>query len=464
MNEQSGNSGQLQPRGAAAGMNEPFGDSEQLGTGAGSAGDALPPLPESNDWGSYYDKNFDVFQYPTYTVEQMQDYARAALAARQPVGVEPARISSDMVDGELSVASAIDQVVELFPSADRAALRILAACLTHHSIHRYTTPPAPAAVSWDWLRGVVSGMHVRYEPIGGQTTGYVQRDEVLGWIEEGKRRTEHAAAAPISAPAAVPVDATYSLDADPVGIRSRVADCITGTMMVGAQNHTPPPAGHWLEPFWKMAQADAALSQPAAVPAETFQAGVSKWMGECFLPSLYSNMTERGDRQLEEVLELLQSNGYEPARVATLVDYVYGRPVGEPAQEVGGVMVTLAGYCWVAGLDMHAEGARELERITQPEVMAKIRRKQEAKNALHFDTPLPGHATHPQPAAACVNIDAMRYLYLRAQPVEGGPWGTPRIAIPSSERAGEFANGDDADAAIDAAIAAQQAKPEVGNG
>ncbi|MBB3832507.1 hypothetical protein FHR55_000673 [Xanthomonas arboricola] len=66
-------------------------------------------------------------------------------------------------------------------------------------------------------------------------------------------------------------------------------------------------------------------------------------------------------------------------------------------------------------------------------------------------------ATHPQPAAACVNINAMRYLYLRAQPVEGGPWGTPRIAIPSCERAGQFANCEDADAAIDAAIAAQHA-------
>ncbi|NJC36432.1 hypothetical protein GGR60_000922 [Xanthomonas arboricola] len=63
-------------------------------------------------------------------------------------------------------------------------------------------------------------------------------------------------------------------------------------------------------------------------------------------------------------------------------------------------------------------------------------------------------ATHPQPAAAIADINATRYLYLRSQPVEGGPWGTPRIAIPSSERAGQFANGEDADAAIDAAIAA----------
>ncbi|MBN5032628.1 hypothetical protein JY448_03105 [Stenotrophomonas maltophilia] len=122
----------------------------------------------------------------------------------------------------------------------------------------------------------------------------------------------------------------------------------------------------------------------------SFQAGVAEWMGRCFLPSLYSNMTERGDRLLEEVLELLQAHGYDRARVPTLVDYVFGRPVGEPAQEVGGVMVTLAGYCWVAGLDMHAAGDAELARINQPEVMAKIRAKQEAKNALHFDTPLPG--------------------------------------------------------------------------
>lgn len=129
-----------------------------------------------------------------------------------------------------------------------------------------------------------------------------------------------------------------------------------------------------------------------AVPPEvqTFQEGVSDWMAQCFVPSLYSNMTERGDRLLEEVLELLQAHGYDPSRVATLVDYVFNRPVGQPAQEVGGVMVTLAGYCWVAGLDMHAAGDTELVRITQPEVMAKIRAKQEAKNALHFDTPLPG--------------------------------------------------------------------------
>lgn len=124
----------------------------------------------------------------------------------------------------------------------------------------------------------------------------------------------------------------------------------------------------------------------------SFQVGVARWMDLCFLPSLYSNMIERGDRLVEEVFELLQSHGYDPNRIATLVDYVWNRPVGEPGQEVGGVMVTLAGYCHIAALDMHAEGDRELQRITRPEIMAKIRAKQEAKNALRFDSPLPGNA------------------------------------------------------------------------
>lgn len=55
-----------------------------------------------------------------------------------------------------------------------------------------------------------------------------------------------------------PAAQTYSIDADPAGIRARVADVITGPLMVGAQGHTPPPAGHWAGPLWQMARADAA--------------------------------------------------------------------------------------------------------------------------------------------------------------------------------------------------------------
>lgn len=64
----------------------------------------------------------------------------------------------------------------------------------------------------------------------------------------------------LASPPAQAVDLPYSLDADPAGIRARVADVITGTLMVAAQGHTPPPAGHWAQPFWQAARHDAARS------------------------------------------------------------------------------------------------------------------------------------------------------------------------------------------------------------
>lgn len=124
----------------------------------------------------------------------------------------------------------------------------------------------------------------------------------------------------------------------------------------------------------------------------SFQDNVGDWLHRCFDTTLYTNMQERGDRLLEEVLELLQANGYDKSRVATLVDYVYGREVGVPFQEAGGVAVTFAAYCQVAGIDMEAAAESELIRINKPEVLEKIQKKQEAKRSIHFDTPLPGDA------------------------------------------------------------------------
>lgn len=134
------------------------------------------------------------------------------------------------------------------------------------------------------------------------------------------------------------------------------------------------------------------LSRPvvddAMVPG--FQLGVAEWMSKCFSPATAVDIRERGDRLLEEVIELLQSHGYDKARVGTLLEYVYGRPVGEPTQEVGGVMVTLAAYCNAASISMYAEGERELARINQPKVLTKIQEKQAAKASIAFDSPLPG--------------------------------------------------------------------------
>lgn len=57
--------------------------------------------------------------------------------------------------------------------------------------------------------------------------------------------------------------ATYSVDADPLSIRSTVAEAITGALAFGAQGVNQPPEGHWLAPFWKAAREDKEAAELA---------------------------------------------------------------------------------------------------------------------------------------------------------------------------------------------------------
>ncbi|WP_414440488.1 hypothetical protein [Burkholderia sp. 22PA0106] len=128
----------------------------------------------------------------------------------------------------------------------------------------------------------------------------------------------------------------------------------------------------------------------AAAPAEArepFQACVQPWMLECFGPVIAADRIERNHRFLEEALELAQALGCTASEAHQLVNYTFGRPIGEPAQEVGGVMVTLAALCLASGLDMHQAGETELTRISEPAMVLKIRAKQAAK---------PKHSPLPQ--------------------------------------------------------------------
>lgn len=113
------------------------------------------------------------------------------------------------------------------------------------------------------------------------------------------------------------------------------------------------------------------------MPWLSFQLRVQPWMHACFGEEISADKLERGDRLFEEVLELLQSVDYPRERIAALTAYVWSRPKGEPAQEVGGAMVTFAAWCLAHGLDMHAAGETELARIWTK--VDAIRAKQAAK-------------------------------------------------------------------------------------
>lgn len=110
-----------------------------------------------------------------------------------------------------------------------------------------------------------------------------------------------------------------------------------------------------------------------------FQLKVKAWAVECFGLEVAVNRPVRNWRFLEEALELVQSLDCTKEEALQLVEYVYNRPVGEPRQEIGGVMVTLAALCEANHFDMEWAGQDELYRIMKPEVMEKIRAKQKLK-------------------------------------------------------------------------------------
>lgn len=77
------------------------------------------------------------------------------------------------------------------------------------------------------------------------------------------------------------------------------------------------------------------------------QALVGEWVTRAFGTTCAANLRERVARVLEEAMELAQAEGLSLPEALTLATYVFGRPLGEPDQEVGGVMVTLLAYAAV---------------------------------------------------------------------------------------------------------------------
>jgi hypothetical protein len=115
-----------------------------------------------------------------------------------------------------------------------------------------------------------------------------------------------------------------------------------------------------------------------------FQERVNDWMQRCFGYGISYDGTERNHRFLEEALELAQSLNCTKSEAHQLVDYVFDKPKGEPYQECGGVMVTLAALATAWMLEMDECGEIELKRIWTK--IDEIREKQ-AKKPKH--SPLP---------------------------------------------------------------------------
>lgn len=62
-------------------------------------------------------------------------------------------------------------------------------------------------ISYNWFRGVLRSIPTRDDLLGGQHTPYVQRDEVLGWLDEWERRAPLAQTTQPASPMNIDINA-----------------------------------------------------------------------------------------------------------------------------------------------------------------------------------------------------------------------------------------------------------------
>jgi NTP pyrophosphatase (non-canonical NTP hydrolase) len=125
------------------------------------------------------------------------------------------------------------------------------------------------------------------------------------------------------------------------------------------------------------------------------------WMKQCFGQEIAEDHKTRSLALLEETLELCQATGITEAEIAKAVKYTYGRPVGEVPQEVGGVMISVAGLCSAHNISM--EHAMQMGLAYCVHNTRKIRSKQKDKvkaGIRHLLPPDPKDAKDP-PVLKC---------------------------------------------------------------
>jgi len=92
------------------------------------------------------------------------------------------------------------------------------------------------------------------------------------------------------------------------------------------------------------------------------QAVVKAWIFRVFGGRTFS-LRFRAERVLEEALELAQAAGYPQEKVAALTAKVYANPPGRIGQEVGGISISVLGFCEAAGISADECEEAELHRV-----------------------------------------------------------------------------------------------------
>lgn len=172
------------------------------------------------------------------------------------------------------------------------------------------------------------------------------------------------------------------------------------------------------------------------------QSRIAAWVRKVFSDEVATNVPERVLRFVEEAIELAQACGTDATTVHRLVDYVFNRPVGEVPQEIAGCMVTLYATAHALGVDAQEELEKEISRIRQPEVIDRVRRRQDEKRAALVATVSASGLEGPKrTSAAPPNAEFMADLDRRSQALVDGVAEYAQAALPPRRPhliAGEF--------------------------
>lgn len=113
------------------------------------------------------------------------------------------------------------------------------------------------------------------------------------------------------------------------------------------------------------------------------QAVAMSWGRAAFGELEATSLPQRGLRLLEESIETYQAAGGDVAMAHKLLDFVFARPPGALAQEIGGVGITLLVLAEAAGLSAELSEIAELQRILSKPT-SHFAERNAAKNAAGF--------------------------------------------------------------------------------
>lgn len=103
------------------------------------------------------------------------------------------------------------------------------------------------------------------------------------------------------------------------------------------------------------------------------------WVERALGSAILTNRAERIMRFFEEAAECAQACGLTREKAMAIIDRVFGRPAGDPAQEMAGAYFTLLVLAHNRGVVLDWELMKEFRRVDTPEMIARIREKHQGK-------------------------------------------------------------------------------------